>query len=205
VAGWRAARRRRRQHAACARAARALRHCARPAAPLAALSPRSLPQAQFDADQLLTQRESVSRSIRESLNARAAEFHIYLEDVSITHLMFSKEFTMAIESKQVAQQDAERSKFVVLKAEQERQAAIIRAEGESEAARLISSALRKAGTAVIDVRRIDAAKQIADVLSRSRNVVYVPGGSGGAAGGGGAPQMLMAMPQMQWQKPAASD
>ena len=112
---------------------------------------------------------------------------------------------MAIESKQVAQKDAERSKFVVLKAEQERQAAIIRAEGESEAARLISSALRKAGTAVIDVRRIDAAKQIADVLSRSRNVVYVPGGSGGAAGGGGAPQMLMAMPQMQWQKPAASD
>ena len=91
--------------------------------------------AQFDADQLLTQRESVSRSIRESLNARAAEFHLYLEDVSITHLMFSKEFTIAIESKQVAQQDAERSKFVVLKAEQERQAAIIRAEGESEAAR----------------------------------------------------------------------
>ena len=145
--------------------------------------------AQFDADQLLTQRESVSRSIRESLNARAAEFHLYLEDVSITHLMFSKEFTIAIESKQVAQQDAERSKFVVLKAEQERQAAIIRAEGESEAARLISSALRKAGTAVIDVRRIDAAKQIAEVLSKSRNVVYVPGGGAG-------PQMLMAMPSV---------
>jgi hypothetical protein len=35
----------------------------------------------------------------------------------------------------VAQQEAERSKFVVLKAEQERQAAIIRAEGESEGAR----------------------------------------------------------------------
>ena len=145
--------------------------------------------AQFDADQLLTQRESVSRSIRESLNARAAEFHLYLEDVSITHLMFSKEFTVAIESKQVAQQDAERSKFVVLKAEQERQAAIIRAEGESEAARLISSALRKAGTAVIDVRRIDAAKQIAEVLSKSPNVVYVPGGGAG-------PQMLMAMPSI---------
>jgi regulator of protease activity HflC (stomatin/prohibitin superfamily) len=176
----------------------------RPCAPSALRGPLRppSPQAQFDADQLLTQRESVSRSIRESLNARAAEFHIYLEDVSITHLMFSKEFTMAIESKQVAQQDAERSKFVVLKAEQERQAAIIRAEGESEAARLISSALRKAGTAVIDVRRIDAAKQIADVLSRSRNVVYVPGGGG--AGAGGAPQMLMAMPQPQWQK-AASD
>lgn len=36
-----------------------------------------------------------------------------------------------------AQQEAERSKFVVAKAEQERRAAIIRAEGESEAAKLV--------------------------------------------------------------------
>ena len=74
-----------------------------------------------------------------ALAKRAAEFNIILEDVSITHLMFSKEFTTAIESKQVAQQDAERQKFVVLKAEQEKKAAIIRAEGEGEAADLISA------------------------------------------------------------------
>jgi prohibitin 1 len=142
-------------------------------------------QAQFDVDQLLTQREKVSRTIREALNERAGEFHLHLEDVSITHLMFSKEFTTAIESKQVAQQEAERSKFVVMKAEQERQAAIIKAEGESEAAKLISEALRKAGTAAIDVRRIDTARDIAESLAGSRNVVYVP--SSGA-------QMLMALP-----------
>ncbi|RYG52521.1 prohibitin family protein [archaeon] len=133
-------------------------------------------QAQFDADQLLTQREKVSRTIREALNERAAEFHLFLEDVSITHLMFSKEFTNAIESKQVAQQDAERSKFVVMKAEQERQAAVIRAEGESEAARLISEALKSHGSAMIDVKRIDAAKEIAEALAGSRNVSYVPSG-----------------------------
>ena len=38
----------------------------------------------------------------------------------------------------MAQQDAERSKFVVAKAEQEKLAAIILAEGEGEAAGLIS-------------------------------------------------------------------
>ena len=43
-----------------------------------------------------------------------------LADVSITHLAFGKEFTKAIESKQVAQQDAERSKFLVQRAEQEK-------------------------------------------------------------------------------------
>ena len=39
----------------------------------------------------------------------------------------------------MAQQDAERSKFVVQKAEQEKLAAIILAEGEGEAAELISN------------------------------------------------------------------
>ena len=42
-------------------------------------------------------------------------------DVSITHLAFGKEFTKAIEMKQVAQQEAERSKFLVMRAEQEKQ------------------------------------------------------------------------------------
>jgi hypothetical protein len=47
--------------------------------------------------------------------------------------------------KQVAQQEAERSKFVVMKTEQERIAAVVRAEGESDAARLISDATMIAG------------------------------------------------------------
>ena len=50
-----------------------------------------------------------------------------------------------MEQKQIAQQDAERARYVVEKAEQERTAAIIRAEGESQAADMISQALQKAG------------------------------------------------------------
>lgn len=51
-----------------------------------------------------------------------------LDDVSITTLTFGKEFTAAIEAKQVAAQEAERAKFVVEKAEQDKQSAIIRAQ-----------------------------------------------------------------------------
>ena len=40
--------------------------------------------------------------------------------MSITHLTFGKEYTQAIERKQVAQQEAEQHKFIVQKAEQER-------------------------------------------------------------------------------------
>lgn len=130
--------------------------------------------AQHDAHQLLTQREEVSRMIAEQLNERAGEFHCILDDVSITHLAFGREFTRAIEAKQVAQQDSERAKFVVAKAEQLKQAAIIRAEGESEAAQLISKALAANGTGLIAVRRIDAARDIAQTLARARNVTYLP-------------------------------
>eukprot|EP00835_Amoeboradix_gromovi_P003263 NODE_208_length_14728_cov_0.400164.p10 type:complete len:206 gc:universal NODE_208_length_14728_cov_0.400164:14417-13800(-) len=62
--------------------------------------------AQFDCSQLITQREDVSEQIRVQLMERAKEFSIVLEDVSITHMVFGKEFTEAVEQKQIAQQDA---------------------------------------------------------------------------------------------------
>ena len=148
--------------------------------------------AQYNAEQLLTQRDKVSKAVRnpqaverkssfhqrlcrgiskvsaqvrESLTLRAKEFNILVDDVAITHLSFGTEvtnssvcsstshdracpccasqqglnslctitctwrcggsplglclqFTKAVESKQVAQQDAERARFVVMKADQ---------------------------------------------------------------------------------------
>ncbi|XP_030530920.1 prohibitin-3, mitochondrial [Rhodamnia argentea] len=132
--------------------------------------------AQFNADQLLTERPHVSALVRESLIKRAKEFNILLDDVAITHLSYGAEFSRAVEQKQVAQQEAERSKFVVMKADQERRAAIIRAEGESEAAKLISEATAAAGMGLIELRRIEASREIAGTLSRNPNVAYLPGG-----------------------------
>ncbi|ORZ22100.1 prohibitin-1 [Absidia repens] len=130
--------------------------------------------AQFDASELITQREVVSAKIREELYKRAREFNIALEDVSITHMTFGKEFTNAVEQKQIAQQEAERAKFIVERAEQEKLASIIRAEGDSQAAELISASLEKAGEGIIAFRRIEASKDIAQTLSQSRNVTYLP-------------------------------
>merc|ERR1711998_480561 len=60
--------------------------------------------AQYNASQLITQREQISEHIKRNLQARAAEFNIVLSDVSITHLAFSDAYSSAVESKQVAQQ-----------------------------------------------------------------------------------------------------
>ncbi|KAJ6949340.1 prohibitin-3 [Populus alba x Populus x berolinensis] len=133
--------------------------------------------AQFNADQLLTERPQVSALVRDSLIKRARDFDIVMDDVAITHLSYGVEFSRAVEQKQVAQQEAERSKFVVMKADQERRAAIIRAEGESDAAKLISEATLKAGMGLIELRRIEASREIASTLAKSPNVAYLPGGN----------------------------
>ncbi|EEY14497.1 Prohibitin-1 like protein [Verticillium longisporum] len=142
--------------------------------------------AQFDAAELITQREAVSQRIRSDLTRRAAEFNIALEDVSITHMTFGKEFTKAVEQKQIAQQDAERARFIVEKAEQERQANVIRAEGEAESADAIAKAISKSGDGLIQIRKIEASREIASTLSSNPNVVYLPGG-----GKSGGSQMLL--------------
>ncbi|KAM7335280.1 hypothetical protein ACRRTK_005757 [Alexandromys fortis] len=84
--------------------------------------------ARFDAGELITQRELVSWQVSDDLAERAATFGVILDDVSLTHLTSGKEFTEAVEAKQVAQQEAKRARFVVEKAEQQKKSAIISAE-----------------------------------------------------------------------------
>uniref|UniRef100_A0A803L3Z8 Prohibitin n=1 Tax=Chenopodium quinoa TaxID=63459 RepID=A0A803L3Z8_CHEQI len=128
--------------------------------------------AQYNASQLLTQREAVSREIRKILTERAANFNIALDDVSITTLNFGREFTAAIEAKQVAAQEAERAKFIVEKAEQDKKSAIIRAQGEAKSAQLIGQAIAN-NPAFITLRRIEAAREIAHIISNSSNKVML--------------------------------
>lgn len=130
--------------------------------------------AKFDASELITQREKVSRSISEDLSERAKQFGIVLDDISITHLTFGKEFTHAVELKQVAQQDAERAKFLVEKAEQEKIAAVISADGDATSARLLANAFGEAGMGLVELRRIEASEDVAYRLSRNRNIAYLP-------------------------------
>ncbi len=128
--------------------------------------------AQFNASQLITQREQVSKLISRNLKARAMDFNILLDDVSITHLAFGKEYTAAVEAKQVAQQEAERARFIVEKAKQDKKSAIIRAEGEAKSATMIGDAMRN-NPAFIQLRRIEAAREIATTVQRSQNRVYL--------------------------------
>merc|ERR1712029_868096 len=141
--------------------------------------------AEFDAGELITQREVVSARVNSLLTQRASQFGLILDDISITHLTFGREFTQAVELKQVAQQEAEKARFLVEKAEQIKKASIISAEGDTEAAELLATAIGKAGEGLVELRRIETAELIAEDMAAARNVVYLPQGQ----------STLLALPQ----------
>lgn len=124
--------------------------------------------AQFNASQLITQRDQVSRQIREILIKRAKDFDIVLDDVSITHLSFSPEYEKAVEMKQVAQQQAERARWVVEKAKEQKKTIILKAQGEQQAAKMIGEAIKN-NPGFVDLRKIEAAKEIANTVSKGGN------------------------------------
>eukprot|EP01102_Stenamoeba_stenopodia_P013362 TRINITY_DN4324_c0_g1_i2.p1 TRINITY_DN4324_c0_g1~~TRINITY_DN4324_c0_g1_i2.p1 ORF type:complete len:307 (-),score=85.27 TRINITY_DN4324_c0_g1_i2:80-967(-) len=130
--------------------------------------------AQFNASQLITQREQVSSLIKQRLIERASEFYIILDDVAITYLTFSKEYSSAVEAKQVAQQEAERAKFIVERAKQTKQEIIVKAQGEAIAARKFNEILTQdPHQSFLVLRRIEAAKDIARYVANSANTVYI--------------------------------
>jgi len=128
--------------------------------------------AQFNASQLITQRQMVSNMVRDQLVERARDFDIILEDVAITDLSFSPQYTAAVEAKQIAQQEAQRAAILVERAVQERQQKIVQAEGEARAAYMLGEAIAT-NPGFLKLRRITAAKHIASTMAKSQNKVYL--------------------------------
>lgn len=128
--------------------------------------------AQYNAIELIVKREQVSAQVRNRLQERAKDFYVQLDDVSITHLAFSPQFTSAVESKQVAQQEAERAKYIVEKAIEEKKSIIIAAQGEAEAGRLIAKAVAN-NPGFIELREIQYAQEVANTIANSSFKVYL--------------------------------
>lgn len=128
--------------------------------------------AQFNASQLITQREKVSRLVKENLKRRASKFNILLDDVSLTYMTFSPEFSAAVEAKQIAQQDAQKAEFIVDKAIQEKQQLVVKASGEAKSAELIGEAIKKSKD-YVELKRLDTAREIARILAKSPNRILL--------------------------------
>jgi len=88
------------------------------------------------AEEIITKRTELKTEIDNSLKKRLEPYGIIVRDVSLIDFGFSPEFSKAIESKQIAEQEAKQAEFTVQKATQDAQAEINRAKGKAEAQRL---------------------------------------------------------------------
>ena len=160
--------------------------------------------ANFNAADLLIKRPEVTARIQMMLRERAQKFNIDITDVSITQMSFGKEYTNAVESKQIAQQMAERAKFRVEQAEQEKLGMIILADGEAQSATLIGEAMHD-NPGFLELRRLEAAKLIAKVVSQGKGQYYLNAdslllnpGMNNDNGGGNASNVAAAPKKSGW-------
>src|SRR5919106_291127 len=120
--------------------------------------------ARFNAEELITNRETVKNQIEEQITARLAAYNIVVDAISITEFQFSTQFTAAVEAKVEAQQRALQAqndlrriqieaqqneaqaigeqKANIARAEGIKQSNVLQAEGEAQAITLIDEQLR---------------------------------------------------------------
>lgn len=109
--------------------------------------------AQYTAEDLISKRSEVSAKVKEALAAKLSMYNMILDDINITEFKFSEEFDRAIEQKQIAEQQALKSKLDLERIKIEKEQEITRAEAQAEALRLQKQEVTQE---LIQLRQIEA-------------------------------------------------
>ncbi len=121
--------------------------------------------ARFNAENLITNRETVKSEIEANIKARLAPYNIVVEALSITEFQFTEQFRRAVEAKVEAEQRALQAnndlrrieieaqqaearavgeqQANIARAEGVRQSSVLQAQGEAEAIQIVEAQLRE--------------------------------------------------------------
>jgi prohibitin 2 len=127
--------------------------------------------AQYNAQQLITQRDQLSHQVRTAMTIRARQYNILIEGLTISSITFSQNYQRAVDEKQSAQQEAERAKYIVEQSVYQAKTIIQRAQTEAEGFRLIGS--QAESSAFLEIQKMNFAVQLSDIFSRSRNRILL--------------------------------
>ncbi|MCW5940113.1 MAG: prohibitin family protein [Fimbriimonadaceae bacterium] len=110
--------------------------------------------ARYTAEDLIRNRAQVKSEVEAEIGRRLSIYFIKVEPggLSITNFDFSPEFNKAIEAKQVAQQETEKQKYLLQRAELEKQTEVARAEGKAQANKLTAQSLKEMGGGLVIAR-----------------------------------------------------
>jgi regulator of protease activity HflC (stomatin/prohibitin superfamily) len=109
--------------------------------------------AQYTAEDLISKRSEVSAKVKEALASKLSMYNMILDEINITEFKFSEEFDRAIEQKQIAEQQALKSKLDLERIKIEKDQEITRAEAQAEALRLQKMEVTPE---LIELRQIEA-------------------------------------------------
>lgn len=97
--------------------------------------------AKYTAEEIIIKRDELKAEIDNLLTTRLINYYVEIDDISLVHIDFSDRFTEAVEAKQIAEQEAKKAGFRVIKAQKDAEVNINLAKGEAEAHRILQQSL----------------------------------------------------------------
>jgi regulator of protease activity HflC (stomatin/prohibitin superfamily) len=126
--------------------------------------------AQFNAEELITKREQVSNLIVTTLSQRLKQYDLYVDSVSVTNFKFSDAYAAAIEAKQVAEQEANKAKNVLQKAQIEAQQKVVEAKAQADSMALQRQVVTPE---LIQLKQLEIQQKIAEKWDGAYPTTYV--------------------------------
>lgn len=126
--------------------------------------------AGYRVDDVLVERTQIKQGIQNALSERLAASNIIVDQFSMANVEFSEEFDLAIERKQIAEQEARQKDYELQAAEKDIEIAVARAEAEKESA--IKAAEGRAAARKVEAEaEAEALSLIAEQLRRSPELI----------------------------------
>ncbi len=111
--------------------------------------------AKYTAEELLSKRQEVQGQIELALKQSVPSAFLVTK-YALVNEAFSNEYEKAIEAKQVAQQNAEKAKNELTKAQIDAESRVAQAKGEAEAIKIQAEAIQQqGGAAYVELKRIE--------------------------------------------------
>lgn len=127
--------------------------------------------AQYKVEEVYsTKRDEMQKKIDEQLRAAFEANGLTLTSFLLRNITFNKEYSDSVEQKQVAQQQAERAKFLVESERQEAERIRVKAQGEADAT--VTRAKADAESRVIAAKaEAEALRQVSDALKQNPDLL----------------------------------
>lgn len=126
--------------------------------------------AKKTAEEILSKRADLKSEIDNGLRTWLSQYGVLVDDVSLVDITFTKEFSAAVERKQIAEQEAQQAAYEAQKAIKQAEAEVNRAKGQAEAQKLLQASTTPA---ILQQRAIEKWTGVLPVVMGSSTIPFL--------------------------------